>query len=381
MVKSASFLLGLAALCAAPAAADDKPDADLGANAALKYWQAFSTLPKLDEGFSSQDARTAPLDDKTKELVAGAAYSLQEMHYAAALPRCVWGASLEEDGIRTRLPYLQGARNLAALAVLRMRIRFANGQTTDALNDAVDALTMGRHASRDGTLIAVLVGIAVDQLVTDALAEHLPELDKATLKQLSARLDAMPPAQSWADAMWTGEEHAGLDWFIRQVKQTKDKDQLLKLLAEVADGPDKGKELLDACGGTAEGVLKYAEETRPLYAAVVKKKDLPPDKFEAETEAMLQKEAKSNPIFKLFFPSVSKVHRADARYQARQALRKAAFAILIDGPDAVKAQRDPYGDGPFEYVPFDGGFELRSQLKQQDKPISLTVGRRKDKEK
>ena len=51
--------------------------------------------------------------------------------------------------------------------------------------------------------------------------------------------------------------------------------------------------------------------------------------------------------------------------------------ILIDGPDAAKAQRDPFGDGPPEYEPFDGGFVLRSKLKMQDKQESLTVGRRK----
>ena len=65
----------------------------------------------------------------------------------------------------------------------------------------------------------------------------------------------------------------------------------------------------------------------------------------------------------------------------RRSLRKAAFAILIDGADAVKTQRDPFGDGPLEYLPFDGGFELRSKFKVQDKQVSLTVGRRKEKEK
>jgi hypothetical protein len=32
--------------------------------------------------------------------------------------------------------------------------------------------------------------------------------------------------------------------------------------------------------------------------------------------------------------------------------------------------------GPFEYMAFDGGFELRSKLKQDDTPLALTVGRR-----
>jgi hypothetical protein len=32
--------------------------------------------------------------------------------------------------------------------------------------------------------------------------------------------------------------------------------------------------------------------------------------------------------------------------------------------------------GPFEYSAFDGGFELRSKWKLDDKPPTLTVGRR-----
>ena len=96
---------------------------------------------------------------------------------------------MEEDGIRTRLPECQAARNLTALARLRIRLRFEEGKTAEAVDDAVDALTLGRHVSRDGTLIAVLVGIAIDAGVTDTLAADLPKLDKAELKKLAARLE------------------------------------------------------------------------------------------------------------------------------------------------------------------------------------------------
>ena len=379
MVRSASLLLALALLGAAVPA--DKPDADLGANAALKYWQAFSTLPKMEEKTPPADVASMPLDDKAKALAASANYSLEQMHYGAALPRCVWAASLDEDGIRTLLPHLPAARNLAALAVLRMRLRFADDKSAEALDDAVDALTLGRHASRDGTLIGLLVNIAIDQLVTDALAADLPKLDVAALKKLAARLDALPPAATVAECLRIGEERAGLDWFIRQVKEAKDKDHLLDLLKEVTGNGsrDEAKKFLDACGGDAEGVLKYAEQSRPLYQLAAEKMALTPDEFDKVWGPKELEVAKDNPVFKLLFPAVAHVRRAEARYQVRQALRKAALAILIDGPDAAKAQRDPCGDGPFEYVPFDGGFELRSKFKAQDKQVSLTVGRRKDK--
>jgi hypothetical protein len=381
--KIASVALGLGLLFTATAPAGEKPDADLAANAALKYWQAFSTMPKLDEKFQPGDVGTMPLDAKTKELVASAAYSLEQLHYGAALPRCVWAISLEEDGIRTLLPECQAARNLVALARLRIRLRFSEGKTAEAVDDAIDALTLGRHVSRDGTLIAVLVGIAIDQGVTDTLAADLPRLDAAALKKLAARLEALPPDYTAADAIRVGEERAGLDWFIRQVKATTDKDKLIILLEElgVSEGGGskaKAEAFLEECGGTAEGVVKYAEQSRSLYAAAAQALALPPGEFEKAWDA-LDKKAAGNPVSHLLFPAVNHVRQAEDRLLTRRALRKAALAILIDGPDAAKTQSDPFGNGPFEYIPFDGGFELRSKFKAQDKPVSLMVGRGKEK--
>ena len=377
MFKSLCFALALVLPCAAPAAADD-----LAANAALKYWQAFATLPKTDEK-TTPEWLSMPLDAKAKGRVADAGYSLEQMHYAAALPRCVWAVNMEEDGIGTRLPHCQAARTLAGLACLRARLRFAEGDKDGAVDDAADAITLGRHISTDGTIIAVLVGVAIDAQATDALAAHLPDLDKAALKKLAARLEALPPGGTMAEAMRSAELHGGLDWFVRQVKAAKDEAQLAQLLegmskTEGSPSPDDGRKMVEAWGGK-EGILKYAEQARPLYEEAAAKMGLPPEEFDKAWGAKEKEMAAANPVFKLLFPAAGNVRRAEARYQARQALRKAALAILSDGPDAAKAQRDPFGDGPFEYEPFEGGFVLRSKLKAQDKPVSLTVGRRPEK--
>jgi hypothetical protein len=61
----------------------------------------------------------------------------------------------------------------------------------------------------------------------------------------------------------------------------------------------------------------------------------------------------------------------------RRALLSAALTVRQEGPDALKNQADPVLGGPFDYVPFDGGFELRSKLiGRDDKPVTLTAGRR-----
>jgi hypothetical protein len=57
----------------------------------------------------------------------------------------------------------------------------------------------------------------------------------------------------------------------------------------------------------------------------------------------------------------------------------AAIAVSESGPDALKDIPDPFGNGPFAYAALEDGFELRSQLVYEGKPVSLTIGRSRSK--
>jgi len=202
-------------------------------------------------------------------------------------------------------------------------------------------------------------------------------------KDLKARLDALPPFGSQATALMTCEKET-LDWFIRKVEKAKDEERLLALLRPLldAEGNDrasrekKARALLAECGGTAAGVRIFASEVRLCYQLMAKKLDLPLDQFEKELEREKKKRA-DNPLFKVFFPFIENVRRAQARADVRRALLSAALAVQVDGRHALKEHPDPVVGGPFEYVAFEGGFELRSKLKGRDgKPVALTVGQR-----
>ncbi len=56
---------------------------------------------------------------------------------------------------------------------------------------------------------------------------------------------------------------------------------------------------------------------------------------------------------------------------------RAAITIVQGGAEKAKETRDPFGDGPFEYRPFDGGFELRSKFRFKDVLVTLTVGKKR----
>jgi hypothetical protein len=382
MLRALCLLTSVLVLPAGAAAAD--APAGPGSNAALKYWQAFATLPRFTDSEQKRlnDYLTGTLDAHAREIVSQAEYSLKMLHQGAAIQHCDWEVSTEE-GINVLFPQGPAARELCSLACLRARMRFEEGKRAEALGDIIAALTMGRHMSLTGTNIMLLLGYAVEHLAGETLARHLPGLDPAMIRELKKRLDALPQGLNTAAAMET-EESFFLDWFVRIVKQAKDKENLVALLdfvnleqeGKAPTTGDKARAFVEECGGTSESILRFAEETRGCYKRTVTMLRLPLDQFEKQFAGEAVNRA-SNPIYRVFFPAVVNVRRAEARIDVRRALLSAALAIQLDGLGVLKNHPDPVMGGPFEYVAFEGGYELRSKLKgRDDRPVALTVGSR-----
>jgi hypothetical protein len=394
MVRALLLIVTVFGLLEEPAPAKDGPD--LGENAALKYWQAFATLPRYTDAQVQElgQCLTMPPDAHAREITTRAAYSLRMMNRGAALPHCDWGFGKHEEGIDVLLPHGVGARVLANLACLRARLRFEDGQSAAALDDLLAAMVLGRHISRDGVNVMLLTSFAIESRTSEALAQYLPKLPAGMLKDLKTRLAALPPGDNATEAMRL-EERWALEWFIRKVKEAPNKEGLLAFLAQTISESEKdtdpsarGRSFLEECGGTMDGVIKTAEEVRESYASIAKAMELPLDQFEKVSDREEMKLA-HNAVAKVLFPACAKVYWAQARANVRRALLAAAIAVQCDGPDALKLHPDPVLGGPFEYVPFAGGFELRSKWKPDDKlrakwklddrsttPLTLTVGLR-----
>ena len=381
MLRILCLTTAVLSICWGPVFAEQNPDSK--GNAALKYWQAFATLPKFTDAENKiiGDCLTAPLDDAARKILTNSEYSLTMLHRAAAVPRCEWSMSYE-DGVFALLPQCPAARVLASLACLRARQRFETGQQAEAIEDLLSAMTLGRHISVDGSLIAVLVGYSVEARAIELFAHVLPSFNPKTIKDLKTRVDALPPFGTEATALMACEKET-LYWFIRKVKETKDKEGLLKFLGWVGISEEKDRdtgntaaEFLKECGGTADGVTNFAVEALPSYDKLAKCLDLPLNEFEKEFERESIRQA-SNPVYKVFFPSLARARQSGVRADVRRALFLAALAVQLDGQSAMKDYLDPFGGGRFEFAPFKGGFELHSKLKgQDDKPVTLTVGHR-----
>src|SRR5262249_18360278 len=151
----------------------------------------------------------------------------------------------------------------------------------EALDDVVAGMALGRRVSWGGINSMVLTSYAIEHRMSEVLALYLPRLDAPMVRDVRKRLDALPSGGSPATAL-KFEEQFALDWFVGKIKEAKDKESLLPLLSKFADSPEKGRAFFNECGGSVEGVLKLAEETRQCYARVAKKLDLPLDQFEKE---------------------------------------------------------------------------------------------------
>jgi hypothetical protein len=360
-----------------------------GANAALKYWQAFATLPKLSDADSQRlSARRTeePLNDQDRQVTSAAEYALTMLQRGAALPRCDWGIGYD-DGIFLRTPQFGGSYTLSSLACLRAHIRFEQGHNAEALDDLLATMILGRHLSAAGVSPDLLAGYAVEHRSIDALARDLPRLKPSEAAALKGRLETLPAGGRPALAM-RGDEQLLLDWLIRSVKEAKNREALLALLTlvdQVCSLPDKpkdpearGRAFLEACGGNAQGVVDRAEAIRPLYAVLTTRLDLPLDQFAEQWRAVETKHA-GNPIRQAFFGRILHIRFQQARVEVRRAYLVAALDVRVNGRNALARHKDPVVGKPIEYLPFPGGFELRSKLKWESgaEPVALTVGSRR----
>ncbi len=360
-----------------------RTDHDGGANAALEYGQAFIALRRGvgDQEMLIAECLTMPLDAHARELVTKAAYALRMVQRAAKQPRCDWANDFE-PGIEISYTHANGAQVLSSLACLRARLRFEEGKSAEAIEDILAAMTLARHISRDDTLDSLWAGHAIEQRMSEVLALYLPKLDAKMIHDLTKRLDALPPSGSAATATMRMEQ-AMLDWIVGEIKEAKDQEGLLAFLSQLcgcnSEPPEKkrerGRAFLAECSGTAQGVLKYAEEMRQCSARLAKKLDLPPDQATKEFEREEIKRS-GNPIFKVFAPVLRKILNRQTQANVCRSLLSAALAVQLTGRSALKNHPDPVVGGPFDYVAFEGGFELHSKAKLDDKPVALTVGRR-----
>jgi len=354
-----------------PAAAWEEP----APNAALKYWQAFALAPGLNEAQEAlvTEWEKSPLDAPTLALAASAENARRQLLRGAKIRACDWENDYE-DGLNMLLPHLAKGLSLARLAALHGRVELSQGRPEAAADDVVAILTLARHVGVDPIAVSIMVRHAIESTGVDLAAAHLPELREQAPRILAA-LDAPPPGATFHDA-YLAMERRSIRWLAAQLREAEAREpgswrKVWKQATGRPDGPAAVERV-----ESLEAALKLTEDLAPLCDELAAMAELPPKEFDARYPAFRQQAKKDYPLAGYILSGPDAVLPVERRSRARAAMLKAAVAVVAGGPARLADVPDPFGDGPFESVPVDGGgFELRSKLLDRGKPVSLTVGR------
>jgi hypothetical protein len=206
MIFRYPILLAFVAVSISAGAALARSPASANANAALRYWSAFSVMQ--DSAITADQAaqlnavlngRAQYENSKFSQVIEKNKLALEIMTRAVTLPECDWGLDYSM-GSEEPVEYARNALALGRLNVLHA-LQLLHAGDKDA---AVTALAAGLHFSRDvangGTLFATLIA---DQLIS----EHL------RAAAFAVRQSNLSSAQRWA--LQNAVAHLGsdgLDW-------------------------------------------------------------------------------------------------------------------------------------------------------------------------
>src|SRR5206468_160540 len=104
---------------------------------------------------------------------------------------CDWGID-RTAGPSTLMPHLARAKAIAQTARLRAMWALQRGRPADVVDDLVAAFVLGRNISRDGSMISVLVQLAIEAIICDAVARHFHQFPPEELQRLADGFEAAP---------------------------------------------------------------------------------------------------------------------------------------------------------------------------------------------
>jgi hypothetical protein len=356
-------------------------------NPALLYYQASQVAPDLSPAdhdyLFANDWGGQKLPERFGELVVRYDNEFKLVRQAAhATVPCDWGIDMSA-GPYTLLPHLARHKSIAQAARLRAMWHLQQGRPGDARDDLLAAFTLGRNSSRDGTLIAALVQIAIENIVCSTVAENFHQFPPEMLKQLVDGFEAAPPRGTMA-ACIPMEKACFPDWLLGKIQDLRKENpgNDAKVMAGIHElfvgtqGPEEGQtgqaqpdrweEVLRAAGGTSEGVAKLLRDEEPLYERLAVIMALPAGEYEDQVNRFSPEiHQSSNPFVSLTFPAVGKARPKEFAILVEIAMVRAAVEYKLHREPGLMSVTDPCGQGPFALERFffqgvDRGFELKS---------------------
>ena len=151
------------------------------ANAASRYEPAFAALEadpiaKAQESPLNNAASIDAEDAGVVDLLTRHRETLSLVRDAASRDVCRFTRDWTRPSLDLVLPEMQSIRQAARLVQLSARHKAATGDVAGALDDIAMLHRMGQHAAAEPILLSGLVGLAIDTMALDTLAQVLPRL-------------------------------------------------------------------------------------------------------------------------------------------------------------------------------------------------------------
>jgi hypothetical protein len=169
-----------------------------------------------------------------------------------------------------------GETRLAARLLRARALReLSTGTVSARVDDLIAVARMGRHSTRDGMLISLLVGIAMEAIALEGIAVLLDraEWTVADLQRLAERLEQLPAMPTTADVMTTGERLFVLDFLVHMARHNRSEESEFEMLL---GGDHKiTRAAIDAalwCGVDWDIVLREADQLFERIGEMLAKK-------------------------------------------------------------------------------------------------------------
>jgi hypothetical protein len=378
-MKAKTICLSLLVLAGAAAAAHSESfRTDI--NPALIYGRAFLLAPDLGGAdsdylftnnwqghrFPERASKLLSQYDNEFKLVCQAAHS--------TVP-CDWGIDMS-PGPGTLLPGLARAKAVAVTAKLRVMWHLQNGREADAREELLASFALARNAALDGTVISTLVQIAMEAINCSSIAGNFGRFSPETLQQLADALDGPPPRHAVVECVPI-EKAFFLDWVLHKIQELQRQNpgndarvlEGLRQLVEQTEGeegqPKLWPRLLQASGGTSEGILRLFHEREELSERAASILSLPYAQYKKSVTSFLEEIDKSGNPLAQSATAFTKSRQREFRILATLAMVRAAVAYKLQGASGLQTVTDPCGEGPFVFERFvfegvDRGFQLKS---------------------
>jgi len=345
-------------------------------NPALIYWKEFLIMagnPNNDEVEPNHDKPA--IDSEYEKVVQAYDGHFRRLAKARQMTvPCDWGDD-NTEGPSLLLPHLAYAKRTSQIARLRVRYYLEKDRPDKAVEELLTAFTLARHVGQELYLINVLVEIAMNGILLDAIAESFHLFPSDALKQLEGGLKRLPKGGSVSSTIRMERDFMA-GWMEKEIKDVLesvggDEVKALPILEEKVKmfGGAHWDDLMEKSNGDINGLLKLLRVIYPYYDEAQRLFALPPQESLDAVETFMKKVEKSdNPFGNLFFPALRKSRLKELGNRVRMAMLDAAIAYKLDSKTGLERVTDPFSGDPFKmtrvlYKGKDRGFVLRSKFK------------------